>query len=395
MRTRAGTVVATLLVGFAVIVSSAGLYFIHRVHGTLDGADATGSAVLALSFSIVGWVIVARRGHVVGWVMLLSGFFNGLNTISTDYSILALEEGWPLRAAAAWLAPWIWALGAAGFPLVLLLFPTGRPPTRRWWPVAGMTVLGATLIAFGGAIASWPLARLPLTGEQVFDRTGDGIWGTFEDIGLPLLGLSLVLSAVSLGFRYRSAASLERQELKWLLLGASVTIVIMFTASPAAPWDLEAVFPLLSSLALLALVAIPAAVGVAITRYHLYDIDVVINRTIVYLTLTTVLALAYFGVVVVLQQALDGFTVDSDLAIAGSTLAVAALFRPLRARIQAFIDQRFYRRKYDAAATLERFSARLRDQVDLDSLKADLTQVVGTTIQPAHASLWLREVHRR
>jgi len=394
MRRRVTSVVPGALAGFAVVVSVAGLYFVDRVHGTLDGADATGSAILAISFAIVGGLIVSRRGHPVGWIMLLSGFFNSLNTISTDYSIVALDEGWPLRALAAWLSPWVWALGAAGFPLVLLFFPTGRPPSRRWWPVAAMTITGALLMVVAGAIESWPLAGLRLTGEQIFDRTGEGIWGIFEEIGLPLLGLSLVLSAISLGFRYRRARDIEKQQIKWLLLGGALTILVMFTASPGAPWSVEKTVPLLSHMALVGLVAIPAGVGIAITRYHLYDIDVVINRTLVYLVLTAILATTYLAVVVLLQQTLGGLTEESDLAIAGSTLAVAALFRPLRSRVQTFIDQRFYRRKYDAAETLELFAARLRDQVDLESLTVELTQVVGTTIQPSHVSLWLREATR-
>ena len=391
MSRRSATLVAAVVTGFSVAVSVAGLYFVQRVHGTLDGADATGSAVLAISFAVVGGIIVARRNHLVGWIMLLAGFFNSLNTVSTEYSVLALQQDWPLRALAAWLSPWVWGLGAAGFPLVLLFFPTGRPPSKRWWPVGAMTVAGALLVAAGGAIESWPLARLPLTGEEIFDRTGDGIWGVFEEIGMPLLGLSFLLSAVSLIFRFRSSRNVERQELKWLLLGASVTILVMFTASPAAPWDLQERIPLLSSVALVGLVAIPVAVGIAITRYNLYDIDVVINRTLVYVTLTAILALAYFGAVVVLQQAVGGFTTDSDIAIAGSTLAVATLFRPMRSRVQAFIDQRFYRNKYDAAATLEGFSSRLRDEVDLEALSSELVGVVGRTMQPAHVSIWLRD----
>src|SRR5688572_17504883 len=116
---RAEKVLSASLLIFSVVVSLAGLYCVERVHGTLDGADATGSAVLAISFAVVGGIIVARRGHIVGWVMLISGFFNSLNTVAADYSVVALEEGWPLRALAAWLAPWVWSLGAAGFPLVL------------------------------------------------------------------------------------------------------------------------------------------------------------------------------------------------------------------------------------------------------------------------------------
>lgn len=390
MNRRSISLIAIVLSFSAVAISVAGLYFVHRVNGTLDGSDATGSATLAISFAVVGGVIVARRSHLVGWIMLLSGFFNSLNTIATDYSIVALAEGWPLRDVSAWMSPWVWSLGAVGFPLVLLFFPTGRPPSRRWWPVAGMTILGSSLIAIAGAIEAWPLAQRPLSGEQVFARTGEGVWGAMEAIALPLLGTSLVLSACSLWFRYRRAGTVERQELKWLLLGAGVMIVVMFTASPAAPWDVEEAVPLLSYGSLFALPAIPVAVGIAILRYRLYDIDVVINRTIVYLLLTAILGFTYLAVVVGLQRAMGGLTEDSDIAIAGSTLAVAALFRPVRSRVQAFIDQRFYRRKYDATETLDRFSSRLRDQVDLESLKDEIVGVVGETMQPAHVSVWLK-----
>ncbi|MGI8773959.1 MAG: hypothetical protein ACR2KQ_02910, partial [Actinomycetota bacterium] len=160
MKRKLSTIGSITLVAFSVILSVAGLYFVDRVHGTLDGPDATGSAVLAISFAIVGGIIVGRRGHLVGWIMLLSGFFNSLNTISTDYSIFALNEGWPLRSLAAWLSPWIWALGAAGFPLVLLFFPTGRPPSRRWWPVAAPTFRSDLPGAVSGVIPPGPLTQL-------------------------------------------------------------------------------------------------------------------------------------------------------------------------------------------------------------------------------------------
>ncbi|MGI8774860.1 MAG: hypothetical protein ACR2KQ_07600, partial [Actinomycetota bacterium] len=259
-------------------------------------------------------------------------------------------------------------------------------------PLASLTVGSALLVAISDAIQSWPLAQLPLSGEQVFDRTGDGIWGTFEDVGLPLLGVSFLLSAISLGFRFRRARAVERQEIKWLLLAGALTIIVMFTASPAAPWDLERSIPLLSYVALFTLGAIPVGVGIAITRYHLYDIDVVINRTLVYLALTAVLGLTYLGGVVLLQRAIGGFIEESDLAVAGSTLVVAALFRPVRSRVQAFIDRRFYRHKYDAATTVASFSNRVRDEVDLDELSRYLVQTTRSTVQPAHASLWIRSI---
>lgn len=391
MKRRLETAAAIVLSLSSIAISVFALSLVLRIHGTLDGQDSTGSVVLAVSFASVGGIIVARRGHLIGWIMLLSGAFGSLNSVAAEYSHVALQEGWPLRAAAAWLAPWVWSLGATAFPLVLLLFPTGRPPSRRWWIVAAMTVFGALLVAGAIGAEAWPLAKLPLTGEQVFERTGDGIYGLLEQTGLSFIAASLVLSAISLAFRYRRASQVERQEVKWLLLGGAITIFVMFTASPAAPVDLAESIPLLSYGALFALPAIPVAVGIAITRYHLYDIDVVINRTLVYLVLTTILAASYLAIVVLLQRALGGFASDSDLAVAGSTLAVAAMFRPLRSRIQSFIDQRFYRSRYDTAATLESFSSRLRDQVDLEALNGELVGVVGRTMQPAHVSIWLRD----
>ncbi len=391
MRRRLEISAAVVLSVCSIAISVAALSLVLRIHGTLDGQDTTGSVVLAVSFASVGGIIVAQRGHLIGWIMLSSGVFGSLNSVAAEYSHVALQEGWPLRSAAAWIAPWVWSLGAIAFPLVLLLFPTGRPPSRRWWIVAAMTIFGALSVAGAIGVEAWPLAKWPLTGQQVFERTGNGIYGLLEQIGLSLIAASLVLSAISLGFRYRRARDVERQELKWLLLGGAITIFVMFTASPAAPVDLSESIPLLSYAALFALPAIPVAVGIAITRYHLYDIDVVINRTLVYLVLTSVLAASYLAIVVLLQRALGGFASDSDLAVAGSTLAVAAMFRPLRSRIQSFIDRRFYRSRYDATAILEGFSGRLRDEVDLHALKDELVAAAARTMHPSHLSVWLRD----
>ena len=203
------------------------------------------------------------------------------------------------------------------------------------------------------------------------------------------LVVSLLASVASLVVRLRRSRGDERQQIKWFLTAAAVLTLIIGIApftffTPGFPewaWPVA----LLGSLSL-----IPIAAGVAILKYRLYEIDVIINRTLVYVALTAMLASAYLGIVVVLQRVLEPLTADSDIAIAGSTLAVAALFRPLRTRVQTFIDHRFYRRKYDAAATLSAFSSHLREQVDLDSLGRELVGVVGTTMQPAHASLWLR-----
>jgi hypothetical protein len=202
-------------------------------------------------------------------------------------------------------------------------------------------------------------------------------------VGWLLLILSLIASATSLVLRFRRSHGIERQQIKWVA-AASVVLVVSFLM-----WEVW------EGMAPLGILTMVVAAGIAILRYRLYDIDVVINRTLVYGALTATLALAYLGGVLLLQLALRPLTESSNLAIAGSTLGVAALFRPARARIQEVVDRRFYRRKYDAQRTLEAFSTRLRDQLDLGALHSELSAVVSETLQPAHVSLWLRAPQAR
>jgi hypothetical protein len=242
-------------------------------------------------------------------------------------------------------------------------------------------------------VAAWPLRGTDLvTGYLWNGRVTGELAVVLQRTGVGIISLSILASVVSIGFRYRSAAGEERQQLKWLVYAGALTFLVTVTASPAAFFELPGFAgALLSILAILALPSIPVAVGIAILKYRLYDIDIVINRTVVYGLLTAALAAVYVVCVVSLQYALRTLAVgESQLAIVASTLAIAALFNPLRLRIQSFIDRRFYRRKYDARKTLEAFSARLRDETDLDSLSGDLTAVVRETIQPEYVSLWLR-----
>jgi hypothetical protein len=205
----------------------------------------------------------------------------------------------------------------------------------------------------------------------------------------------MLASVISLALRFRRTASVERQQIKWLLYAGALTFIMTATVSPAAPFDLPGFVSMVLETILLplALPSIPVAAGIAILKYRLYDIDVVINRTLVYGSLTTALALTYFGGVATTQaifRALTGQEQQPQLAIVVSTLVIAALFDPLRRRVQAFVDRRFYRRKYDAAKTLAAFSAKLRDETDLEALNSALVGVVRETMQPAHVSLWLR-----
>ena len=277
--------------------------------------------------------------------------------------------------------------------LVFLLFPNGRPPSPRWNPLVWVNLMAIALI-FAWNFKPGPIenAGLPSV-ENPFGITGAG--ALFEILGTAGFFLALVgavVGAISLIVRLRRSRGDERQQLKWFVFAGTIFCAVFATGpvlwslppSPETTW----IWPMLF---LLGVGAIPVATGIAILRYRLYDIDVIINRALVYGPLTATLALVYISSVVSLQYALRVLTgQESTLAVVASTLAIAALFSPLRRRVQGFVDRRFYRRKYDAAKTLAAFNARLRDETELDTLSGEVVGVVRETMQPAHISLWLR-----
>jgi hypothetical protein len=298
-----------------------------------------------------------------------------------------------LAAETSWLAQWIWAPGL-GLILVFvpLLFPDGRAPSRRWRPVAWLGGLSVSLASVSGAIILWPergpaLVRSESPGEE---GTSAVLFVVVERIAFPLMLVAGLAAVASLVFRFRRGRGDGRQQIKWFSYAAALTLSWTFVIDglPDGGPTFEAVT---DAVGLVVAPSIPIAAGVAIFRYRLYDIDRVINRTLVYGALTASLALVYFGCVVGLQYVFRAFAGgNSSLAVVASTLAIAALFNPLRRGIQAFIDRRFYRRRYDAAKTLEAFSATLRDGMDLGFLTGNLVTVVGETVQPAHVSLWMQ-----
>ena len=355
-------------------------------------------ALAVLGYPLVGAVVASRQPrNAVGWLLLLVGIFlmiGGLVDANlSSSSPVAIE-------LSAWLSDWTWYIWLTSACVFLpLVFPSGRLVSRGWRAVLWFGGFATAASVVGAAFGA---GRLDAEGPRpVENPVGVGALAWLRDVGEVALGAAFVLAAASLVVRFRRSRGVERQQLKWFVLvgltavgGLSVAMIqVLFgTNDPSAPGGpLEVIGAIGWFIGLMTIVlGLPVATGLAILRHRLYDIDVVINRTLVYGALTASLVASYLALVLLMQLALKPLTEQSDVAIAVSTLAVAALFRPLRARIQALVDRRFYRRKYDAARTLEQFGGRLRDQVDLDALDVELRQVIRTTLDPAHVSLWVR-----
>ena len=385
-------VACCLLAAFLMVVSSP---------APLAGRDRPPLAFLPVlllgfaSYAGVGALVASRRpSNPVGWIFWLIGLFFSAGFMALgygDYALLVRPGELPGGELAVWVWTWSGGLFLLGPTLIFLLFPTGRLPSPRWVPLVWLA--GAGGAGSAGAAALSP-GYLPDYSPRIENPLGSGgaigeLAASVADPAGALMLLAFFLSLVAMIVRLRGAHGVERQQLKWFTYACGV-LAAAGLASVLAPGREGALGDAIFVVVWLALVAIPVAAAIAILRHRLFDIDLVINRTLVYGALTACLALAYWASVVLLGQLLRPLTSESDLAIAASTLAVAALFRPLRGRIQAVVDHRFYRRSYDAARTLESFSARLRDQVDLDALSVELEAVVSETMAPAQVSLWLR-----
>jgi hypothetical protein len=349
-----------------------------------------------LAFPLVGALIASKRPtNPIGWICLAAGLFWMLIVLDDSIPGAGPYPVW-IDALIQWL--WVPPVGLLGIYMILL-FPGGKLPSRRWRPLAwfsgAVMVLASVALTFApGPLEGHPGVRNPfgLEGHPMLAQVLPGV--------IALLPICILASAVSLFWRYRHFGGEVRQQIKWVAFAASFVGVMYLSAmviglfAPEATLgsgDVSLLGDILLDAVLLSYAGVPIAVGFAVLKYRLYDIDFLINRTLVYGALTATLVAVYVGSIVVFQGFLRALTgQESQLAIVASTLAVAALFNPLRYRIQAFIDRRFYRRKYDAAKTLEAFSAKLRDETDLKALENDLVGVVRETMQPAHVSLWLR-----
>ena len=387
------------------VLTLAGLVFFFLSLGTeIPGATKLATRAIdglfvfpLAAFATVGALVAWRRPeNPIGWIFCGGALVLALAALAQGYAIYALfadPGSLPGADVAAWVSVWgfipaIFLIGA----LLLLLFPDGHSLSRRWRPVVWLAVAGCVILALGMALSPGPFEDDPFKSvENPF-----GIEGAESALNV-LIGLAFIpfllgfiAAAVSLSLRFRRSKGVVREQLKWVASAAVVTAVGLLSQSFAWAGG-ETVQMATGAFLFVGMTGIAVATGVAILRHRLYEIDLIIRRTLVYGVLTGSLAGLYLAIVIGLQQAFSGFAGGSDLAVAGSTLAVAALFRPARGQIQALVDRRFYRRRYDAQRTMEAFSARLRDEIDLDALAAELRRVVQETMQPAHVSLWLRE----
>ena len=386
-----------LMLGVSVALAAASVAL-----GISGGADlfiAFSIAALGVVFAGTGALVASRApGNWIGWIFCAMGLlfeFGILGEVYVAYGSLA--DGFlPGRAWVGWISQWSNnAFAPTMIILSFLLFPTGRLPSARWRPVALIATGVAVVHAASAALTPGPLQDYGIQNPAGIEAAT--ALRMIAEVSVLILVLPLMLlSVVSLFARLRRSSGIERQQLKWFAYAAALLATDLLASNALAVLlggtgnEVAEFIPFLTFV--ITLSGIPMAMGVAILKHRLYDIDIIINRTLVYGALTLSLLLVYVGCVVSLQYVLRAFTGgNSQLVIVASTLAIAALFNPLRRRIQSFIDWRFYRRKYDAVKTLEEFGAKLRDETDLESLNAEMLSVVRETMRPEHASLWLRE----
>jgi len=351
-----------------------------------------------LAFSSVGAVVIARQPrNLVGWLLGAIALAMALGTLSQGYGIaahFALQDAWPAGPLLLWISSWLWVPAVYATVFLLLLFPDGQLRGPRWQVLAWLSAVGlaallGSLVLQPGSNPDFPSIENPVPANETVARAVPVLAG----VGYVLLFVGLLGAAASLLIRFRRARGEERLQLKWIAYAGMMLAVVYVGFSLAYVVVIEfrlqrglldAVFGVL---AIGAFTTLPVAIGVAVLRYRLYDIDILINRTLVYGALSAVLGAGYVATVFVLQAVLGSFTGGGQLEVAIATLLAAAAFRPLRNAIQRFIDRRFYRAKYDAQRTVAAFAARLRDEVELETISADLVAVVDETVAPVR--IWL------
>jgi len=373
------------------LIALAGLVFmalsLRTEAGRIAEAEWTATMlIIPLTLLPIGAIVTRRQpGNPIGWIYTATSLCFVLGFTAWEYAAYGslARPGLPGVGAAGWIETWFWFPALfMSVTLLLQLFPDGHVLTRRWRPLSWLTL--AALVVGTVSVAITPGRLEGIEFVELENPLGTDERVKFVTVGaIVVLLLAAVASFTSFVLRFRRSAGREHDQLRLVLRAFALCLALLiagFAISSGWGWPLVVI----------GISGIPLATGIAVVRHGLWDIDVIVRKTLVYGAVSALLAGLYFGIVLGLQQVFSSLTRGNDLAIAGSTLAVAALFRPVGARIQAFVDRRFYRRRYDTERTLAAFGALLRDEVDLDELGADLGHVVRETMQPAHVSLWLR-----
>lgn len=394
VRPRTGTpLAAAAAVLFAVMLVGG---FVAQV--TIEGLILDDIAMLAgaITTTAVGLVITTKRpGHRVGWIVLLLGGALCLQVALGGFAAVDPSPGW-LVTTVLWIDSRSFLTLWIGLIALFFNFPTGSLPPEPWRTV-GRAAAGFIVFALIiNAVAPGPLREgLPPSPTNPLNPIAlpADLWARLrflDTIGLLGVVAALLASLASLVSRYRRASVTQRLQIRWVVSAAVAFVAVLLVSVIVRHVSPELLY-LADGVAGFAFLVLPLSVGVAVLRHNLYEIDRIINRTAVYTAVTVVLGAAYLGLVTAMRAATEDITGDSALAVAASTLAVAALFQPARRRIQHAVDRRFNRARYDAAATVASFSTRLRDEIDLDSLRTELLRVVASTMQPTDVRLWLRE----
>jgi hypothetical protein len=400
-RAAAATTVASLLFDAGGLIALA----IEIANGWIPlgqpGVSQTIMSVVlfAVSFPLLGWIILRRdASNRLGWIYLAIGFWQAVNMFATAYSTVAYwvaSGDLPLASELSWVAVWAWVPGFTLFStLGILLFPTGRLPSRRWWSVVAVTVVAFVLL-LAPTVALWPYRGLPLEIQNTVGGNQSlpvdpliAAANAMQGVGQVVLLVAMTGSVAALAVRFRRSIGVERQQLKWFTYAAIVDVLVLVV------WTVFILDPVVGALSSLLLASLPIAIAIAILRYRLYDIDRVVSRTIGYATITGILGATFVGIVLVIQALVDPLlpqvAAAGTPAVAASTLAAAALFQPLRRRVQAAVDRRFDRARVDRDRSVVGLGNRLRDAVELDAIRADVLGTIDATVRPASVAVWLR-----
>ena len=360
------------------------------------------TAIFAVTFGSVGMLVARRHArHPVGWFLLAGGALSALQLFAEEYLIAGFITwpGLPAAGLVGWLNVWIWVPTVVVVAvLAVLYFPDGRLPSPAWWPMLPLTGAAAIVTVIGTVFAPQQLVTNMHGFPPPYDAREFGVLaataGPMLAGSFAFVGALAVAAAWSVASRFRRAHGTERQQIKWFAYAAVILGAAFVVNAIAQTQYLTTGGPDLSKLPqvflILAMALMPVSIGIAILRYRLYDVDLVINRTIVYAVVSAILIVTYVGAIVLLQTIMRPLTGGSEFAVAGSTLLVVALFQPIRSRVQGAVDRRFYRSRYDAGRTLDAFATRLRNEIDLTALEHEVLGVLDRTVRPVSASLWLR-----